>query len=60
MASTGPPPDIFRTTADNLLENAERCRRLADRITDRLTITRLLEMAKECEERAEELKGKRG
>jgi hypothetical protein len=43
---------------DDLRQSAERCRRLAASITDRQTYERLLEMAKECEERAEALEAR--
>jgi hypothetical protein len=42
----------FEETADKLLATAERCFRLAMQITDRNTIERLLEVARECEEKA--------
>ena len=38
------------------LATAERCRRLAASITDRVTCMRLLQMADECEGRAAELR----
>jgi hypothetical protein len=44
--------DRLQETAEKLLATAERCFRLAMSITDRKTIERLLEMARECEERA--------
>jgi hypothetical protein len=37
---------------DVLLAMADRCYRLAAGITDQKTVERLLEMARECEERA--------
>ena len=40
-----------RDSIDALLATADRCHRLAAGITDRKMIERLLEMAKECEER---------
>ena len=43
-------------SADALLAMANRCYRLAMGITDRKTIERLLEMAKECEDRANALR----
>ena len=43
-------------TIAKLLETAQRCRRLAGGITDRATHERMLEMAKECEAKAEELR----
>ena len=42
--------------ADTLLEAAERCYRLARRITDRQAIEALLKLAEECEAQAEELR----
>jgi hypothetical protein len=41
-----PTPDNFQTPADRLLETAQRCGRLAALVTDRLTVARLLEVAK--------------
>ena len=51
------PP--FQATITRLFETAERCRRIAASITDRQTSERLMEMAKESEARALELRGKR-
>jgi hypothetical protein len=48
-------PRVQGTLAD-LLANAERCQRLAANIIDPMTKERLLEMARECEERAEALR----
>jgi hypothetical protein len=48
------PP--LQDAINKLLETAQRCRRLAGGITDRATHERMLEMAKECEERAAELR----
>jgi hypothetical protein len=48
-------PARLPETIDDLRQSAERCRRLAASITDRQTHDRLLEMARECEERAEAL-----
>ena len=48
-------PDSLQATIQRLLQSAERCRRFAASITDSQTTERLLEMAKECEERAEAL-----
>ena len=58
-----PPPkpaEKVQQTAATLLETAARCYRLAQGITDRQTIARLLEMAQECEEREEAIKRARG
>jgi hypothetical protein len=51
-----PDETPLQITINNLMETAQRCRRLAAGITDRRTGERLLEMAKECEERASELR----
>ena len=51
-----PDRDSLQSTPERLLDTAERCRRLANSVIDRLTSHRLLEMAKECEERAAELR----
>ena len=48
--------DKVNETADKLLTTAERCRRLSAWIIDRPTIEALLQLAKECEERADELR----
>jgi hypothetical protein len=48
--------DSAQDSVENLLETADRCRRLARDLTDRQTVERLLEMARECEERANVLK----
>jgi hypothetical protein len=42
-----------RSTAQTLREQAERCRRLARRITDREGAQRLLDLALELDERAD-------
>jgi hypothetical protein len=52
MAPTSLPTDSEQETVVNLLDTADRCRRLACDLTDMQTIERLLEMARECEERA--------
>ena len=44
-----------RETAQELLEQAARCRRLAGSITDRTTIRRLEDMAADLERRAGEI-----
>jgi hypothetical protein len=46
------PPDKVQDSIDALLATADRCYRLAAGISDRKTVERLLEMARECEERA--------
>ena len=54
-----PPPERparVQDSIDVLLAMADRCYRLAAGITDRQTVERLLEMARECEERAEKLR----
>ena len=43
-------------TVESLRDTADRCRRLAAGITDRKTVERLLEMARECEERAQAIR----
>ena len=48
------PP--LQDAINKLLESAQRCRRIAGSITDRLTRDLLLEMAKECEDKAEGLR----
>ena len=50
-----PDPPPFQTTITSLTDTAERCRRLAAAITDGQTCERLLQLAKECEEKAAEL-----
>jgi hypothetical protein len=50
------PPERLLETADTLLATAERCYRLARWITDRPAIEALLEMARECEAKAEALR----
>ena len=49
------PPEWLEEAAEALLETAERCYRLARGITDRAVIEKLLELAQECEARAEAL-----
>jgi len=44
--------DKAQDRADELLASADRCRRLATWLNDRVTIDRLLEMARKCEARA--------
>jgi len=51
-----PRTDRLSETADKLLDTAERCYRLAHGITDRQAIEALLQLAQECEQRAEELR----
>jgi hypothetical protein len=51
-----PTPEQWQATIDTLLETAERCYRLARRITDRQAIEALLRLAEECEARAEDLR----
>jgi len=50
MSDPPPCPERLQGTIAALLATAERCRRLAASITDRQTVERLLEMARECEE----------
>jgi len=45
-------PERLQERAEELLAMTARCYRLAAGITDRKTVQRLLEMARECEERA--------
>ena len=45
-------PTKSQDSIDALLAMADRCNRLAMGITDRQTVERLLEMAKDCEEKA--------
>ena len=54
------PADKVQETADKLLATAEKCYRLAAGITDRQAVKRLLELAKECEDRAEVLSKETG
>ena len=57
MPFTGlPTPEELQETIASLLDSARRCRRLADGITDHATCERLLELAKECDAKAEGLK----
>jgi hypothetical protein len=49
-------PDTLDSTIETLLATAERCRRLANWIIDRQATKALLGLAKECEERAAELR----
>ena len=49
-------PDKVQDSIDALLAMADRCHRLAAGISDRKTVERLLEMARECEERADKLR----
>src|SRR5262249_32318436 len=51
-----PDESPAQAAINKLLESAQRCRRIAGGITDRLTRERLLEMAKECEDKAVELR----
>ena len=51
-----PTPEQLQRTIDTLLETAERCYLLARRITDRQAMESLLQLAEECEQRAEELR----
>jgi len=46
--------DLLREVADDLLRNAERCYRLARATLDFQTRERLLDLAREFEEKAEE------
>src|SRR5262249_44174118 len=55
-----PPTDRLDETADKLLATAERCYRLARGITDRGATDALLQLAEECEQRAEELRQRGG
>ena len=58
--ATTPPAERLNETADKLLATAERCYRLARGITDRRAIEALLQLAEECETRAEELRQRGG
>ena len=49
-------PEQLQATINSLLETARRCRRLCAKITDNETCRRLLELANDCEEKAEELR----
>jgi len=51
-----PTPEQLQRTIDTLLATAERCYRLARRITDRQAMEALLRLAEECEARSEELR----
>ena len=51
-----PTPEQLQRTIDTLLATAERCYRLARRITDRQAMEALLRLAEECEVRSEELR----
>jgi hypothetical protein len=56
---TDPPPerpDKVQDSIDALLAMADRCYRLAAGIKDRKTVERLLEIARECEQRAAALR----
>jgi len=52
MSETSADPDLLRETAEDLLANAERCYRLARATTEHRTRERLLDLAREFEERA--------
>ena len=52
MSLPSDPTDSAQGSVENLLDTADRCRRLATWLTDRKTAERLFEMARECEERA--------
>jgi len=58
MPDPDPPErsDKVQDSIEALLAMADRCYRLAVGISDPKTIERLLEMARECEERAEKLR----
>ena len=49
-------PDTLESTIETLLATAGRCRRLAGWIIDRQATKALLQLAEECEEKAEELR----
>jgi NTP pyrophosphatase (non-canonical NTP hydrolase) len=49
-------PDTLDSTIETLLATAERSRRLAGWTTDRQATRALLQLAEECEEKAEELR----
>ena len=49
-------PDTLDSTIETLLATAERCRRLAVWLVDRRTTEALLQLAKECDEKAAELR----
>jgi len=51
-----PTPEQLQRTIDTLLATAERCYRLARRITDRQAMEAPLRLAEECEARSEELR----
>jgi hypothetical protein len=53
MSETFVDPDLLRETAEDLLGNAERCYRLARATTDHQAREKLLDLAREFEERAE-------
>jgi hypothetical protein len=55
-----PTPEQVQRTIDTLLATAERCYRLARRITDRQAMESLLRLAEECEERADDLRQRGG
>jgi hypothetical protein len=53
MSETSVDPDLLRETTDDLLANAERCYRLARATLEYRVRERLLDLAREFEERAE-------
>jgi hypothetical protein len=54
MSETSADLDLLRETVDDLLANAERCYRLARATLNLRARERLLDLAREFEERAEE------
>ena len=54
MSETSADPDLWRETAEDFLTNAERCYRLARASNDHRAREKLLDLAREFEERAEE------
>jgi len=56
MSRRSAPTNKSQETVESLRDTADRCRRLAAGITDRKTVERLLEMARECEERAQAIR----
>ena len=53
MSEVTDNPDLLREVADDLLDNAQRCYRLGRATLDIVARERLLELAREFEERAE-------
>ena len=54
MPETSTDADLLRETAEDILANAERCYRLARTTTDHRARERLLDLARQFEERADE------